>query len=81
MLNLELTVAVTHNYASEFGPFERMWKEVLVEEPDFAFHWYQGLIKQRKDLVERIRSYHQTSDNWLDDPTKEKIWRERLSLI
>lgn len=22
VLNLELTVAVTHNYASEFGPFE-----------------------------------------------------------
>mmetsp|Transcript_31768 Transcript_31768/g.48732 ORF Transcript_31768/g.48732 Transcript_31768/m.48732 type:complete len:557 (-) Transcript_31768:150-1820(-) len=68
VLNLELTVAVTHNYASEFGPFERMWKEVLVEEREFAIDWFQGLMKHRKDLAERIRNYHeQTGDEWLDE--------------
>ena len=28
VLNLKLTVAVTHNYASEFGPFEKMMEEM-----------------------------------------------------
>lgn len=55
VLNLELTVAVTHNYASEHGPFEQMWKEVAKEEPEFACDWLAGLEKHRPDLVERIR--------------------------
>lgn len=80
VLNLELTVAVTHNYASEFGPFERMWKEVLVEERKFAIDWYQGLMKHRKDLAERVRNYHkQTGDEWLDEHGKE-TWRALLSV-
>ncbi|KAL7550068.1 hypothetical protein ACHAWF_017276 [Thalassiosira exigua] len=53
VLNLELTVAVTHNYASEHGPFfERMWREVAQDEPAFAKRWYSGLIKRgRRDLA------------------------------
>jgi len=44
VLNLELTMAVTRNYASEHGPFfERMWKEVAQDEEDFALWWYSGL--------------------------------------
>jgi histone arginine demethylase JMJD6 len=54
VLNLELTVAVTHNYASEFGPFERMWEEVQVEENEFSQRWYSGLKTHRPDLVERL---------------------------
>ena len=49
MLNLELTVAVTHNYASEFGPFKRMCKDVVEEEPEFAVRWYAGLKKNGRD--------------------------------
>jgi len=50
VLNLELTVAVTHNYASQHGPFfERMWKEVANDEPDFALGWYSGLWKAGRD--------------------------------
>ena len=53
VLNLELTVAVTHNYASEYGPFfERMWEEVARDEPDFAARWHSGLRKNgREDLT------------------------------
>jgi histone arginine demethylase JMJD6 len=55
VLNLELTVAVTHNYASEYGPhFDRMWEEVGRDEPDFAARWLAGLRKHgRDDLTAR----------------------------
>ena len=50
VLNLELTVAVTHNYASEHGPFfQRMWKEVAQDEEDFALRWYEGLKRCGRD--------------------------------
>lgn len=48
VLNLELTVAVTQNYASEFGPFEQMMEEVLREEPEFAARWIVGWKKRGK---------------------------------
>ena len=52
VLNLELTVAVTHNYASEFGPFNRMCEDVLSEEKEFAVKWRAGLKKNgREDLI------------------------------
>ncbi len=57
VLNLELTVAVTHNYASEFGPFERMWEEVSIDEPDFAARWLEGMKNHRPDLVKRLRQW------------------------
>jgi hypothetical protein len=53
VLNLETTVAVTHNYASEFGPFERMWEEVVKDEPDFAKRWLDGMKNERPDLYHR----------------------------
>ena len=58
VLNLKLTVAVTHNYASEFGPFERMWREVATDESPFAKRWYAGMLVHRPDLAERVRTYH-----------------------
>ena len=61
VLNLELTVAVTHNYASEFGPFYRMWREVVIDEPDFARRWFRGLIAKRQDLATKIIDYHTRS--------------------
>lgn len=63
VLNLQLTVAVTHNYASEFGPFERMWEEVATEEPDFARRWYAGMVIKRDDLAERVMVYHNKALN------------------
>ncbi len=54
VLNLECTVAITHNYASEFGPFERMWEEVRNDEQDFAKDWLRGMKEKRIDLYHRI---------------------------
>ena len=54
VLNLDRTVSVTHNYASEFGPFERMWEQVVEDEPEFSQRWYRGLCKHRPDLASRI---------------------------
>lgn len=55
VINLERTVAVTHNYASEFGPFERMWNQVARDEPEFGQRWYRGLCQRRPDLASRIQ--------------------------
>mmetsp|Transcript_5966 Transcript_5966/g.8698 ORF Transcript_5966/g.8698 Transcript_5966/m.8698 type:complete len:121 (-) Transcript_5966:87-449(-) len=56
VLNLEFTVAVTHNYASEFGPFEAMWKQVVHDEPEFAQCWFKAMKRQRPDLAKRMVS-------------------------
>ena len=61
VLNLEMAVAVTHNYACEFGPFEQMWREVEQEEPEFFKEWYTGLQELRPDLAERISKCHDTN--------------------
>jgi histone arginine demethylase JMJD6 len=55
VLNLEITVAVTHNYASEFQDLTRLWKEVSQEEPDFGRQWYEALQQHRPDLVQRLQ--------------------------
>ena len=49
VLNLELTVAVTHNYEAEFGPFQKMWEEVALHEEEFAMRLYSGLRKCGRD--------------------------------
>ena len=73
VLNLELTVAVTHNYASEFGPFERMWKQVVEDEPEFADRWLRGmqLCREKNYLVERIVKYHKDAvgrgEDWANE--------------
>ena len=56
VLNLELTVAVTHNYAPEVGPFlGRVWEETTRDEPDFARRWISGLRRNgREDLASRM---------------------------
>jgi len=77
VLNLELTVAVTHHYVSEFERgkvsldddnvsstlsfllLERIWKEFVLDEPEFGKRWWCGLVLNRKDLAERIKGYHE----------------------
>lgn len=62
VLNLELTVAVTHNYASEFGPFERMCEDVVAEEPEFAARWYSGLLENGREDLASCLPYHPKKD-------------------
>jgi histone arginine demethylase JMJD6 len=52
VVNLELTVAVTHNYASEFGPFARMYSQISHDEPEFFASWLKGIHAKRPDLLE-----------------------------
>ena len=59
VLNLEPSVAVTHNYASEHGPFERMWEEVRDVEPDFAARWRDGIRRERQHLEDRILRFEE----------------------
>jgi histone arginine demethylase JMJD6 len=72
VLNLELTVSVTHNYASEHGPnFGKMWHQVVEDEPEFAAQWLAGLQEHRPDLVERIRMSQHAPDTTPPTANKE----------
>ena len=56
VLNLDLSVAITHNYATEFPSMERLWEAVVEAEPDLASLLLQSLESQRPELAERIDS-------------------------
>ena len=53
VVNLELSVAVTHNWASERGQFGRLCEETCREEPRFARSWARALGRARPDLARR----------------------------
>jgi len=53
VLNLELSVAITHNYATEY-PMDRLWKAVVDAEPEFAVRFHQALKMHRPELVARM---------------------------
>lgn len=60
VLNLHLSVAVTHNYASEFSPFfTTMWKDMVIDEPNYAKRWFRdGIQDKRPDLAAKIKNFH-----------------------
>jgi len=60
VINLELSVAVTHNYASEVF-LEEIWGSLCREgEGEFALRWLEGLkANGLDDLVDRIRKCHE----------------------
>ena len=51
VLNLEPTVAITHNYATEYPSMERITDAVQKEEPGLYSKWMQVLQTTRPDLV------------------------------
>ena len=51
VLNLEFSVAVTHNYATEYPSMERLWKAVTAAEPDMAVRLQRALSRHRPDLL------------------------------
>ena len=53
VVNLETSVAVTHNWASELGQFELMWRETCRDEPHFARAFFRALRRERPDLARR----------------------------
>jgi histone arginine demethylase JMJD6 len=62
VLNLEESVAVTHNYACEDGPFERMYDDVVENEAEFAGRWREALKEKRPDLEERLRKWEREKE-------------------
>ena len=54
VLNLEPTVAITHNYATEYPSMERLTVSVKNEEPVLYEKWVHVLQDTRPDLVEWI---------------------------
>ena len=80
VLNLDLAVAVTHNYASEFGPFlEKMWRDVVENKPVFAVRWLRGLEMERPDLAKRIVKFHESAvdneEEWALEFNKKFVTR------
>lgn len=51
VLNLEPTVAITHNYATEYPSIERITESVQKEEPELYPKWIQVLQTTRPDVV------------------------------
>jgi histone arginine demethylase JMJD6 len=51
VLNLEHTVAVTHNYATAYPSMQRISESVEMEEPELYPKWIQVLQTTRPDLV------------------------------
>lgn len=49
--NLETSVAVTHNYASEHPSLDRLYQAVTAAEPRFAARLHQAICHHRPDLV------------------------------
>ena len=72
VVNLELSVAVTHNYASQYSPFlTTMWKDMTINEPLFAIQWINSDLPS--DLYSKITNYHQIALN------NNEVWALQFS--
>lgn len=60
VLNLEPTVAITHNYATEYPSMERITESVQKEEPELYPKWMQVLQTSRPDLASNVTTQDQT---------------------
>jgi hypothetical protein len=68
VVNLSPTnVAITHNYASEHS-LERIWQQVLTDEPNFAKKWYFAMRQKRTDLAQKVSVFQQ-----LSTPSQEEV--------
>lgn len=54
VLNLELSVAITHNYATEFPSMPRLFTAVQEAEPELADNFRYALQTHRPDLARLI---------------------------
>ena len=53
VLNLELTLAVTHNYISEYSNLKWVWDDVQENEPSLGQLWREKMSLVRPDLVDK----------------------------
>ena len=78
VLNLEASVAVTQNYASEFYGLREIWKDVCTHEKGFAKRLYKSLREEgssREDLAKKIWDVHNAG--FLEG---EENWKEGVEL-
>jgi histone arginine demethylase JMJD6 len=66
VLNLEASVAITENYATEFPSMDRLWRAVVEAEPALAVRFRKALEKHRPDLAAQINN-HDDDPNATDD--------------
>jgi Cupin-like domain len=57
VLNLDLSVAITHNYATEYPSMSRLYRAVFESEPLVARRFYRSLQQDRPDLVEFVANH------------------------
>jgi len=53
VLNLEMSVAITHNYASEYPSVEKLLASVRDTEPQWTRRFARALRRHRPDLLRR----------------------------
>lgn len=54
VLNLDLSVAITHNYATEFPSLACLWDEINSAEPALGQRFQRAIRKHRPDLSNQI---------------------------
>lgn len=59
VLNLDLSVAITHNYATEYPSFQNLLDSVRESEPQLLEPFLNGIRKHRPDLL--VRQQHHLS--------------------
>ncbi|GKY98177.1 hypothetical protein MPSEU_000775500 [Mayamaea pseudoterrestris] len=57
VLNLETSVAITHNYATAQPSIERLWQAMVDAEPEMANDLYSRMQCHCPDLAEEIRKF------------------------
>lgn len=78
VLNLELSVAITHNYASEFPSIHGLVKAMEQEESDLLPRFCRALQTHRPDLAAQLMtetSTTTTSKHQLH-PTKDDLFTQ-----
>ena len=55
VLNLEMSVAITHNYASEFPSLDRLIKSVQEEEPKLLPKFCQAMAAHKPELMTGLK--------------------------
>jgi hypothetical protein len=60
VLNLELSVAITHNYATEYPSMQRLYKALVEQEPEMAGELYASLQEKRPELAREIDLYQKS---------------------
>jgi histone arginine demethylase JMJD6 len=69
VLNLEDTVAVTHNFASPVN-LGRVWRHARVGRPKMAKRWYKSIKEKFPELIS-ICDTANADDNFEFDPDKK----------